>query len=158
VLSDPATTTIVGPGSKRLTIEGDGTSWVFDIEGGSLALSGLTVTAGRDDIGGGLFYDHGTRSLTNVSLAGNAAIIGGGLYNNGTARLRNVSVTHNAASVGGGITNVGTLSRAHVTVRAIGSRFIDIDGRLTPPTPPPPNPPRPNPPPPNPPPPRPRWA
>ena len=123
VLTDPATTTIIGPGANRLTISGGGKSQVFVIRGGSVALSGVRITGGRDDIGGGLFNDRGTLALTNVSLAENAAIIGGGLFNNGTARLRNVSVTGNAASVGGGITNFGTLTLAHVTVRANHARF-----------------------------------
>src|SRR5262249_62307138 len=46
VLTDQATTTIIGPGAHRLTIQGSGRSPVFKIDGGSLALSGLTI-AGR---------------------------------------------------------------------------------------------------------------
>ena len=53
VLTDPATTTIVGTGARRLTIKGDGKSRVFDIRGGSAALSGLTIAGGRANRGGG---------------------------------------------------------------------------------------------------------
>ena len=34
VLTDPATTTIIGPGARKLTIQGKGKSLIFDIEGG----------------------------------------------------------------------------------------------------------------------------
>ena len=47
VLTDPSTTTIVGPGATKLTIKGDGKSRVFDIKDGSLALSGVTITGGN---------------------------------------------------------------------------------------------------------------
>ena len=119
VLTDPATSTIRGPGARRLTIEGDGRSRAFDIRGGSASLSGLTITGGRDDDGGGIRNDGGRLVLTGVTLRGNSArILGGGLFNDGTATLRHVTVTGNAASVGGGIANFGTLSLAHVTPRA----------------------------------------
>ena len=39
VLTDKATTTIIGPGSRLLTFQGDGESRVFDIRGGSAAIS-----------------------------------------------------------------------------------------------------------------------
>ena len=47
VLTDPATTTIIGPGARKLTIQGKGKSRIFDIEGGSLALSGVTIIGGN---------------------------------------------------------------------------------------------------------------
>ena len=70
VLTDPATTTIIGPGAKLLTFKGNGRSRVFDVRGGSLALSGLTIAGGR---GGGLRNDDGTLSLTDVRIRGNPA-------------------------------------------------------------------------------------
>jgi hypothetical protein len=105
VLTDPATTTIIGPGSRRLTIGGGGKSGVFDIEGGSLALSGVTITAGSADLGGGLRNDGGRLALTRVMIQGNRAIVGGGLFNDGRTTLSGVSMKGNRAQVGRGVFN-----------------------------------------------------
>ena len=103
VLTDSATTTIIGPGARRLTIQGDGKSRVFDIRGGSLALDGVTVSGGRANRGGGLFNDRGTVALDHVVLRGNQARVGGGLYNNGAATLTDVVIRGNTARVGSGL-------------------------------------------------------
>ena len=57
-----ATTTIAGPGATLLTINAGGASRVFEVQGGQAALSGLTVTDGTADVGGGLYNSAGTRS------------------------------------------------------------------------------------------------
>ena len=102
VLTDPATTTIVGPGARRLTIKGDGRSRIFDIEGGSVAISGLTIRGGNALVGGGL-ANFGTLSLTRVTIRGNRALVGGGLYSDGKATLTGVSVRGNVARLGSGL-------------------------------------------------------
>jgi hypothetical protein len=99
VLTDPATTTIIGPGASLLTLSGGGKSRVFDIEGGSLTLEGMTITDGRADRGGGVLNDGGTLALDNVVLRGNRARIGGALYNNGSATLTDVVLRGNTARV-----------------------------------------------------------
>jgi hypothetical protein len=57
-LTDTATTTITGPGANLLTIAGNNSGRVFDIPGGSAAISGLTISGGGGnssaDYGGGL--------------------------------------------------------------------------------------------------------
>ena len=68
-MNNPATTTIVGPGANFVTVDGGGKSQVFDIEGGSAAISGLTVTGGKADFGGGLYNNGGTLSLTDAPSA-----------------------------------------------------------------------------------------
>ncbi len=105
VLSDPATITIVGPGARRLTIGGGGKSGVFDIEGGSLSLSGVTIANGNADLGGGLRNEDGRLVLTNVAIQGNRAIIGGGLFNDGRTTLSAVIIKGNRAHVGSGMFN-----------------------------------------------------
>jgi hypothetical protein len=105
VLADPATTTIVGPGAKLLTISGGGKSQVFDVETGSLALSGLTIANGNADLGGGLRNEGGTLTLTKVAIRSNRAIVGGGLYNDGRTSLRGVSIMCNRARVGSQLFN-----------------------------------------------------
>ena len=124
VLTDPATTTIIGPGAKRLTFRGNGRGSVFEIQGGSLALSGLTIACGRAENGGGIWNDGGKLSLTDVILRNNSArVLGGGLFNNGDATLTNVTVAGDSASVGGGIANEGSLSLTHVSIRRNGAGF-----------------------------------
>jgi hypothetical protein len=103
VLTEPATITIIGPGANLLTLSGGGKSRVFDIEGGSLALEGMTITGGRADRGGGILNDGGRLALDHVVLRGNHARVGGGLYNNGAATLTDVTIRANTARVGSGL-------------------------------------------------------
>jgi parallel beta-helix repeat protein len=105
VLADPATTTIVGPGAKLLTIGGRGKSQAFDVEGGSLALSGVTIANGNADLGGGLRNEGGRLALTNVAIRGNRAIVGGGLFNDGRTSMSRVFIMGNRAHVGCGLFN-----------------------------------------------------
>jgi hypothetical protein len=73
VLTDPATTTIIGPGARKLTIQGKGKSLIFDIEGGSLALSGVNIVSGNAGKGtaGALRNHGGTLRLKHVTIRGN---------------------------------------------------------------------------------------
>jgi hypothetical protein len=103
VLTDPATTTIVGPGARRLTIGGGRRSRVFEVRGGSLALEGVTISGGRGGRGGGIWNDGGTLALDRVALRGNRAGVGGGLFNDGTAVLTDVVIAGNSARVGSGL-------------------------------------------------------
>jgi hypothetical protein len=117
VLTDPATTTIVGPGATRLTIKGDGKSRLFDVEGGSLALSRMTITGGNagKGNGGGIRNDGGKLWLNDVVLRGNRARKGGGLFNDGTTTLADVVLRGNTARRGPGL-----FSTRHATLRRRG--------------------------------------
>jgi hypothetical protein len=54
-LTDSATTTITGPGAHLLSIDGNRRSRVFEVAAGaSAAISGLTITGGEAEEGGGL--------------------------------------------------------------------------------------------------------
>jgi hypothetical protein len=112
LLIDPATTTILGPGAKLLKISGGGKSRVFDIQGGSLALSGLTISGGKADLGGGIKNARGKVVLDHVIICRNSAFVGGGLFNNGSAALSDVVIRGNAARVASGLfsTRNATLS------------------------------------------------
>ena len=135
-LTDPANITIVGPGARRLTIGGGGKSGVFDLEGGSLALSGLTIANGNANLGGGLLNEGGRLVLTNVLIHGNRAIVGGGLYNDGRTTLRAVSIKGNRAHVGPGLFNArgATLLRRRppVTLPAATRESNNLIGGDTP--------------------------
>ncbi len=127
VLTDPATTTIIGPGAKRLTISGGGKGRVFDVEGGSLALEGLTISGGRANRGGGIRNEGGTLALDRVVLSGNHARVGGALFNNGRAILTHVVLRGNSARVGAGLfsTRQATLTRRLLSRAATGAILSD---------------------------------
>ena len=77
------------PGAYRLTVSGNGSGRVFDIQAGSAAISGLTITGGVADDGGGLRNAGGTLALTDCTVSGNSATgSGGGLYSGGRAHHR----------------------------------------------------------------------
>ena len=80
MLTDTATTTINGPGANLLTVSGGGKSRVFDIDGASAVLSGLTITGGSAESGGGLF-NTGWAALTDVIIRGNKTLVGSGMFN-----------------------------------------------------------------------------
>ena len=126
VLTDPATTTILGPGANRLTISGAGKGRVFDVQGGSLTLEGLTISGGRGDRGGGIRNDGGTLALDRVVLRGNRARVGGGLFNDGTAALTHVVIRGNTARVGSGLfsTRKATLTRRSPSSRMATGRIL----------------------------------
>ncbi len=128
VLTDPATTTIIGPGAKRLTINGAGRSRVFDVQGGSVALSGMTITGGNGKLGGGLLNAGGTVSLNRVVVRGNRALVGG-VANFGTMSLTRVVIRGNHALVGGGLYNDGTATLTNVLIHGnrarVGSRLFN---------------------------------
>ena len=120
VFSDPATTTIVGPGARRLTISGGGKSGVVDVEAESLSLSGVTIVNGNADLGGGWSgwrNDGGRLALTNVRIQGNLAIVGGGLFNDGRTTPAAVSIKGNSRSRGQW--NIQTTKRGDTVQRRV---------------------------------------
>jgi hypothetical protein len=124
VLTDPATTTIIGPGARLLALKGNGKSRIFDVRRGSLALSGLSVTGGHALRGGGIRNDDGTLWLTDVIIRKNSASrSGGGLFNSGTATLADVVVQGNHARTGRNLANFGTLSLTRVSVPGNSARL-----------------------------------
>ncbi len=121
IISDPAMTTIRGPGVKLLTIRGAGNGPVFDVAKGALSLSGLTISGGRAVLGGGVL-NTGTLELAHVAIRHNSALIGGGLFNKGTATLRDVTFTRDHAVEGGAAVNFGSMTVSHVTMRNDSAR------------------------------------
>src|SRR5688572_11353325 len=66
--------TILGPGPQVLTVSGNNASRVFNITGGTAAISGLTIANGgvTNNSGGGI-ANTGTLNLTNCLFTGNLA-------------------------------------------------------------------------------------
>ncbi len=119
-LTDTAMTTITGPGANLLNVSGNQASRVFDVPGGSAAISGLSITGGSADIGAGVRNDGGTLSLTFATVSGNSATDqGGGLATRfgGKTTLSNVTVDGNTAPAGSGLVNSSsTLTLYNCTV------------------------------------------
>lgn len=94
---------------------------VLHSDGADLAISGATLRGGATaDVGGGIYNDGGSLTLTAVALTDNEAVSGGGLYSDGDATLDDVGISDNNADlIGGGVFHkTGTL---YVTRSYIGS-------------------------------------
>jgi hypothetical protein len=141
------TLTVQGTGANLLSVSGHNASGVFYLGTGTTAtLQYLTVTGGNiSGVGGGVFNNGGTLSLTNCTVSGNSAGTdgggvdnepggtlnltnctlsgnsathnGGGAWNNGTLNLTNCTLSGNSAgTAGGGVYNVGTLNLTNCTL------------------------------------------
>ncbi len=113
--------TINGPGASQLAIDGNHASRIFNVSGGRLTVSDVTVQNGSSASatdGGGIFNAGGTLVLTNCTLSGNSSggIFGGGIFNGGTLVLTNCTLSGNSAPVGGGIYNGGSATLTNCTL------------------------------------------
>jgi hypothetical protein len=102
--------TITGPGPANLAVNGNAASRVFHINTNTtVTISGLTITDGSSDNGGGIYNDNATLTVSNSTVSGNSASqFGGGIYNDGGSccanlTLLNSSLRGNMAHNGGGI-------------------------------------------------------
>ncbi|HEX3558934.1 MAG TPA: Ig-like domain-containing protein, partial [Pyrinomonadaceae bacterium] len=116
--------TITGPGAKVLSVVGsqvNGNSYrVFNVTNAAtnVNISGLTITGGRDDTGGGDIQNAGTLNVSDSAVTfGNSATLGGGINNSGTLTVTRSAITNNTtAAGGGGISNTGTLTVKDSTI------------------------------------------
>ena len=140
LLSDPATTTITGPGASLLTVTGGNASRVFEVAAGaSASISGLTITGGNASDGGGLL-NSGTLSLSATNVVGNTASQGGGgVYTarDGTSTLTDCTISGNSAAVGGGVESYDAttgLNRCTISgnqANATGGGLISFGSQFT---------------------------
>ena len=116
-LSISSALTINGLGASQLTISGNNTSRIFEVtNAGIVTISGLTLTQGKADNGGGI-DNNGTLTISNSTISGNSAFNGGGIYTNGTLTISNSTIAGNSAAVnGGGIINYGPLTISNSTI------------------------------------------
>jgi hypothetical protein len=115
---------IRGPGADLLTIRrGTGGDYrIFTVAGGSATISGVTISNGRADVGGGI-YNEGTFELNEVTVSSNTSIVGkgGGIYNAGSLSVANSTIISNLGTAskfgyGGGLYNVGTVTISTTTI------------------------------------------
>ena len=102
-------TTVAGAASAVTTIDADGLSGVFGVDGRatlpSLRITGLTITGG-DGLGGGIYIGSGALNLLDSTVTGNTGPRGGGIFNDiGAVGILNSMVHDNTATAdsGGGI-------------------------------------------------------
>jgi predicted outer membrane repeat protein len=131
--------TILGPGPRTLAVDGNATSRVFHLSTSNNAvdvfIAGLTITNGAVSgtfpgrVGGGIWNDHGTLTLSNCAIMSNHGSNGpgGAIYNDGgspatvsdTANLWIIASTvsgNSASNHGGAIFNYGNKGRAFITI------------------------------------------
>jgi hypothetical protein len=114
-------TTVNGPGSGVVAVDGNGQSRVFSVFQ-TVSISGLTITGGDvqgqsadDTAQGGGIYNLGTLSLTDSTISGNSAIgfsnrgydyhqggsaQGGGIYSAGPMTINGCTISGNYAAGG----------------------------------------------------------
>jgi len=106
--------TITGPGASRLFIDGHGAFQIFNVEGtgGAVGISGLTLTQGLSQQGGGIYINDAGQTVTITSCAitrnkatesGSSQGSGGGIFvQSGTLDLVSSTVSGNIAQGGNG--------------------------------------------------------
>jgi CSLREA domain-containing protein len=138
---------ITGPGANKLTVNGGGIDRVFDVvtgqvaaaAGAAVSISGLTITGGVTDRGGGVRvsnYPGQSLTLSGVEITGNQAIgrhgSGGGVYValGSVVTIANSTIAGNSASVeGGGVAAPGsTLNLDQSTVS--GNSAASVGGGI----------------------------
>lgn len=111
--------TIRGPGARKLRVRrnaGEEYSILTIARTGKVELSGLTISNGLANNGGGI-YNVGSLTIRNCDISHNRALhTGGGVYNAGTLAVDSSTLSGNFAKEGGGgICNSDT---ATVTIRS----------------------------------------
>lgn len=129
--------TIQGPGANALTVSGNNAGRVFQVNAGTVSISGLTIANGHVTGGaGGAIGNSGTLTLSNSTLSGNQADHGGGIRNNAGLTMTNSTLSSNTASYGGGILNhwndgLITLGNTIVAGNTARSGALDVSGGVT---------------------------
>jgi hypothetical protein len=124
------TTTVTGPGATVAAVSGNSKSRVFNINAGStVAISGLTITGGRQtttdangNVSGGGIDNAGTLTISNSTVTGNTTVAptlgepsyekkipaqagtasGGGIVSTGPLTINNSTLSSNTATGGSG--------------------------------------------------------
>lgn len=115
--------TIGGPGANEISIDGNGTNRVFQVDANAaVEIDGLTITGGRAPTtgteagqGGGV-YNLGTLILSNDAITDSTAASGGAIDSRGVICVSACTLSGNAGATGGGIYNAGALNLVNSTL------------------------------------------
>ncbi len=122
---------IVGNGSTRTVINGAGLDRVFDVRGGTVSLSGLTVQGGASNSGAGIRVTaNADLDLSDAVVQGNVGkggSKGGGIYNAGTLTLLRTLVQNNGDTSSGDVDGAGIYNASGATLTA---RDVEIRGNV----------------------------
>jgi predicted outer membrane repeat protein len=117
--------TISGAGAGATVIDGGGIDRVFQIDSGTVTLSGLTLQGGNEtgpSSNGGAIANLATLTVSDSIISGNTAEgDGGGIHNapGGSLTVNNSTLSGNSAGTfGGGIGGQGTLTIINSTLSA----------------------------------------
>ncbi|HPO12378.1 MAG TPA: Ig-like domain-containing protein [Candidatus Hydrogenedentes bacterium] len=129
---------IAGPGAGQLEISADQASRVIAVTGGTLTISGITLTRGRvqDTLGGGIHVAATAGLILDGSIVsectvedtnGTADDLGGGIGCEGALQITNSTIANNTAGAfGGGIYSAGPLEILNTTIS--GNTAVTEDG------------------------------
>jgi CSLREA domain-containing protein len=120
-------------GGGTITISGNNSVRVMYVPAGAnLTLQNLTIANGSASggLGGGIWNEGGTLTVTNSTFSNNSAANGGGIFNAGTLIVTDSTFSGNSAtSDGGGITN-GSNSTATVTNSTFSGNSANAGGGI----------------------------
>lgn len=123
--------TISGTGARRLTVRRDPGSIVnfrvFNVGSGIVSISGMTISNGNNDGGGGaLINQGGTVTLDGITASGNSGGSGAIRNSSGTTTILNSTISNNptAAGAGGILVGGGTVNIANSTVSGNSSSGV----------------------------------
>lgn len=134
---------LIGTGGAEVTIvDGSESGPVIDVEGSSLSLTGLTITNGHNDFGGGISARDSTVVLRSSTVSGNVVSPGirdscygaGILMHSGSLSLIDSAVTDNRAILcgpGGVFVSYGSVSLTNSVVCNNSPGGILMIGELT---------------------------
>ncbi|MEO8429180.1 MAG: choice-of-anchor Q domain-containing protein [Verrucomicrobiota bacterium] len=109
--------TLQGAGAGISIVDGNQSGVVITVSGGTVSITGLTVTDGAElaltGTAGGI-NNLGSLTLSNSEIIGNTSNRGGGgIWNYGTLVLNNCRVSNNSGELGAGIWNEGGQTTAN---------------------------------------------
>ncbi|NJS13016.1 MAG: hypothetical protein HC789_22930 [Microcoleus sp. CSU_2_2] len=126
--------TIQGLGADNLTISGNNTSRVFNIDDGNatqidVAIDGLTISGGNTAGNGGGILNRENLTIANSNIRNNTAANGGGISTaSGTLNLTDSTIDSNTSrGVGGGIQQLGN-AIVNITNSTINNNTSNSNG------------------------------
>jgi len=124
-------TTINGPGANLLTISGNDAVQIFFVWD-KLAISGATLTQGRNNNGGAAIDNRGTLNVANMVFTSNFGNNGGGaIITQGVLTVANSTFDGNSTNgAGGGIAVTGTGSAA-VSDSTFRNQTVPLGGGIS---------------------------